>query len=184
MADQNAFDLSRFLADEDRPIEIKVFVPKGVFRIHPNEDRMAGPVYMSYAGNEWRLVGRDVVNSYRVPYLWQAELYEGTLPDGTTFILPLTYPKPGCEGWFNTLQQAISLARTQWVSIEADREEMCYVITPDGKKMQKPLEWMDCGIADLVGAAFFDRMVLTVKEAEKCFPKKQPRRIHQEEFEE
>jgi len=178
------FNVEDFLVKDEGQTEVPIWIPQGLFRINPDPERMIGPVYLSRAGDQWRLVSSEVVGSYRVPSLWQAELYEGVLPDGTVFVLPATYPKPGGEEWFNSLQQAIGLARTQWIAIQADHTLKCYEVLPAVKKKPLPPEWFECEFAEVVEVAFTDRIVRTRQDAEKCFPKKQAKRVFREEFEE
>ena len=184
MAAKTRFNVDDFLVKDEGQTEVPVWIPRGLFRINPDPDHMIGPVYLSRVDDHWQLVSSEVVSNFRVPFLWQAELYEGILPDGTIFVLPLTYPKPGCEDWFNSLQQAIGLARTQWIAIQADKKQKFYEVLPVAKNKLAQPEWFDCEFADVLEVAFFDRMVRTQQDAEKYFQKKSVRRVLREEFDE
>lgn len=180
MSKPAVFRLDDFVVAEGQT-DVPICIPKSPFRIHPDKNRTAGPVYLSRAGDEWWLVHPDVLDTYRVPRLWQAELFQGIWPDGRTFILPLTYPRPNCGGWFDTLQQAIQLARTQWITIESDSDQGCYLITP-AKKAGGAIEWPECDFADVVEVAFDGHIILTPQEAMARLARNKGKRPVREEF--
>lgn len=181
MSDKSEFDLENFRATEEGQTEIPVCVPTGPFRVRPGMDRSIEAVFVSRHNDQWWLVSADVESRFRVPRLWKADLYEAVRADGSYFILPITHPRPGCEDYYDTLQEARQRARKEWVIAESDRDQKCYHISTATRKNLSPPEWLECDFAKLVEAAFEGRIIHTVKDAERCFGKRASRRVLDEE---
>lgn len=181
MSETCVFELEAFRAEEGQ-IDVPVCTPTGPFRVRPGKDRGFGPVYLSRYDEQWWLVSKDVVDRFRVPNLWKADLYEAVRADGTYFVLPLTHPRPGCVDWYDTLLEAIQRARKEWIISESDRELRRYHIRTETRKKLSAPEWLDCDFTELVEVAFTGRIVRTVKDAERCFGRRTSRRDLSEEF--
>lgn len=174
------FNLEDFLVNDTSQASVAVQVPHGGwFRVHPEKDRLPGPFHLAFSEKEWWLIHPDVISQYRISNLWRAELYEGIYEDGRTFVIPVTHPLPGKEDWYETLNHAVSLARNQWVSIESDREQDCYLIHPQAKTKKLIPNWPECDFSDLVELAFTDRIITTCQQAQAKWPKRLKRVIHE-----
>lgn len=179
MANPHEFCLDDFAVDASSQMHIPVCIPhKTLFRIHPDIERTS-TVFLSRAGDEWWLIHPKVVERYRVPRLWQADLYEGIQDNGTSFVLPVTHPLPGCEGWHDTLTRAAQLARKHWVNIESNKEQACYNVHPDGKKWRSVPEWPDGTFAEIVEFSFLDRIITTYEDAKARLPRSTKRNIEE-----
>lgn len=179
MRNTTAFSLDQFALDDTSQIQVPVAIPHNKpFRIHPDPDRTV-TVYSSRAGDEWWLVHPDVVAKYRVPRLWQADLYQGVHENGSTFVLPVTHPLTGFETWYSSLSRAVKLARKDWISIESDRDQACYNIHAAKKNWAAAPDWSDDSFSDVIELAFFDRIISTVAEARSRLPHKAKRRIEE-----
>ncbi|MDF1481085.1 hypothetical protein [Extensimonas sp. H3M7-6] len=143
MRNTEPFSLDQFALEDGDQIPVPVAIPHNKpFRIHPDVERTKS-VYLSRAGDEWWLIARDVVAKYRVPRLWQADLYQGIYENGNTFILPVTHPLMGYETWYSSLSRAVKLDRKDWISIESDREQARYNIHSNKKRWITTPEWPD-----------------------------------------
>jgi hypothetical protein len=172
MNESYMFNLSDFLVNAASQTTVPVQVPlSGRFRVNPAKDRLAGPFKLVFFDHEWWLIHPDVASQHRFPNLWCAELYEAIYEDGRTFVIPVTHPLSGREGWYETLNQAIQLARKQWVSIESDRTQDCYLIYPQGKTRLGAPSWLEGDFSDLVDLAFTDRTITTLAQARAKWPK-------------
>lgn len=181
-------DLSRFQARSPgySSANVPICIPTSRFRIHPDRERTISDVYLSRAGDEWWLIDADVVEGghVRIPKLWRADLYEGVWANGRSFVLPVTFPVEGGNmDWYDTLTYAVSLARKQWMTVTADKNQGCFRVMPEKKRMPEPQEWPECEFAELVEFAFYGRIILTAEDAIAKLPKK-PRREVSEEFDE
>ena len=176
MLKPHEFNLDDFSIDASSQIHLPVCIPHNIpFRTHPDSERTT-TVFLSRAGDEWWLIHPKVVERYRIPRLWQADLYEGVQENGTSFVLPVTYPLPGCETWYESLSNVVQLARKQWVSIESDKEQACYNLLPSKKKWQALPAWLEATFAEVVEFAFLDRIITTGDEAKARLPKTSKRR--------
>lgn len=178
-------DLSRFAVRSPgySNASVPVCIPTSRFRIHPDRRRMASDVYLSRAGNEWSLVAADVVEEglVHIPKLWRADLYEGIWQNGRSFVLPVTFPVEGGHmDWYDTLTYAVSLARKQWVTVASDKNQGCFLVTPEKKHLAAPEVWPDCEFAELVELAFYDRIILSREDAIAKLPKKARREVSEE----
>lgn len=183
MRDPAVFSLSDYVAHAHQTA-ISVQVPHGGwFRVHPDKERLAGPFFVARSDEQWWLIHPEVVAEVRISGLWRADLYEAMYEDGRIFIIPVTYPLPGKEGWFETLSEAVKLARKQWVTIESDRDQFCYQVYTEPKKKRAEPDWLGCDFGDLVESAFADRIVTTCDQARKKWPRSAKRSIS-ESFEE
>lgn len=179
MRNTATFSLDQFALDDTSHIQVPVAIPHNKpFRIHPDADRTR-TVHLSRAGDEWWLIHPAVVAQYRVPRLWQADLYQGIYENGTTFIMPATHPLSGCESWYSSLSRAVKLARKDWISMESDRGQACYNIASNKKHWTTKPEWPDDSFSDIVELAFFDRIITTVADAKSRLPHKTKRRVEE-----
>lgn len=182
-----AFDLECFVAhspDQLAP-DVPVCLPRGWFQIHPDRQRCAKNVYVSLAGGQWWLVAAEVAedNEIRIPKLWRADLYEAIRPDGRSFVLPNTFPLHGSKtDWYDTMADAVKLARKQWVLVTSDKEEGCFVIAPERRRQAEASEWPECEFSELVEQAFADRILLIRDDARKLLPRSARRNV--DEFDE
>jgi hypothetical protein len=180
MVKPRPFNLADFAIDPTSQIHLPVCIPHNMpFRIHPDAERTA-TVFLSRAGDEWWLLHPKVVERYRAPRLWQADLYEGVQENGMSFVLPVTYPLPGYEGWYESLSHAVQLARKRWVSIESDREQGRYNMVPGASKVLSiPAQWLDGEFSEIVEVAFLDRIISSVEEAKVRLPKTSKRKTEE-----
>lgn len=162
---QPEFDLSRFQAT---PNDIMVCIPKGLFSIHPDEDRCARDIYVSRAKDQWWLVDAQVVEQgrLRIPKLWRANLFEGAIQPGIRFILPVTYLASGSPtSWAESWDEIIPEARCRWVEAQADRDQAFFEITQECKHPAGGLRWPDDDFEMQVRRAFHGRIISTRADA-------------------
>lgn len=164
------FRLGNFeLSDEDCDQDsVPVMIPRSPFRIHPDKSRTSRVILSRFDRRHWWLVDKAVARSCRVPRRWVSTLHHACLEDGTNFILPLTEPREGYEGWFQSLKQAIALARKQWVVAEPDADERTYNIKPHNNGWAGP-RWLAGDWSDYVELAFYDHTITSHQQAKSLF---------------
>lgn len=171
------FLLDDFLAHSHQSPAIVQVPHGGWFRVHPDKERLVGPFFVARSDDQWWLVHPDVVPEVRISGLWRADLFEAMYEDGRTIIIPLTYPMLGKEGWYDSLQEAIKVSRKQWVSIESDRDQGSYDVHTEPKKKRTEPDWLGCDFGELVESAFAGRIISTLEQARKKWPRSSKRVI-------
>jgi hypothetical protein len=175
--------LSDFLA-HGHQTEVLVQVPhRARFRVQLRNDGPSGPFHLARHKDIWWLLHPDMIDMVPSYELWRAELYEAVYDDGQTFVIPVTYPRPGKEGWGETLTEAVHLATKQWVSIESDHENCRYLISADAKKWRAEPNFCGCDFGDLIDLAFEGRIITTREQAFELWPRKRRRRTISESYE-
>lgn len=172
---KKTFSLDHYLIDEEDynqaiTPEIPVCIPRVPFRIHPNIDRVAH-VFICLINNRWHLVSTELAKCYRIPKLWQAQLFEGIDHEGNTFIVPLTRSTLENESWHDSLDIAINRARKQWMTIETSHEDKIHLGVPAITKLSNPC-WPEHDFADVLELAFKDRSIDNHAEADRLFSKR------------
>lgn len=184
MSNPPVFSLDDYVANAHQTAATVQIPHGGWFRVHPDKERVAGPFFVARYEEQWWLVHPDVIASgIRISVLWRADLYEAMYEDGRVIVIPVTYPLPGKEGWFNTLTEAVKQARKQWVSIESDRDQGCYQVHTEPKKKRADADWLGCDFGDLVEHAFADRIITTCEQARKKWPQFSSKRTVTEAYE-
>lgn len=184
MSERPSFSLSDYVVDTDE-VAIPVCIAKQPFRIHPSKKRSAGPLLLARPDQrDWWLVHPDIAQRYQIPHLWTADLYQGIWADGGSFLMPVTHPRAGGPtGWYDTLTEAVTLARTQWVTVKADHDNECYIVAEAKSSWRAAPDWPDWTFADMVEYAFADRVIATKADVKGRFAPKGGRRVVHEEDE-
>jgi hypothetical protein len=171
MRDIPAFNLADYAIDEEIEVQdsIPVFVTKQRFRIHPDIRRVIR-VYLSRLDDKnWWLVKNSVKKATKIPKLWLADLHHGVLEDGTNFILPLTHPHHGYNGYHDSLKTAIEKARSVWCRVVTNTTERDYNILISRNNRSEPV-WLDGPWSDFIEVAFQDYTINTIEQAATLSP--------------
>lgn len=176
MGDAPAFNLADYAIDGkvEGQDSIPVFVTKRPFRIHPDQSRVTRVYLSRFDDKNWWLIRTRVKKAIHIPKLWVADLHHGVLEDGTNFILPLTHPHQGCNGYHDSLKTAIEKARSVWCKATTNTDERDYDILISRDNRSEP-SWLDGEWSDFIEAAFQEYTIQTIEQAATLFP---PLRSH------
>jgi hypothetical protein len=167
------FKAQDFIINDTTQLFIPVQLPyNGFFRVNPNRKGTDEIYHIVRHQNEWWLVHRAVASRYRIPRLCRSELFEAVYSDGRTLIIPVTTSLPGKEDWNLTLTAAIKSAKKRWTGLRKDDYHNCYNHSTNAPNSLLEPEWQNDDWEKLLEHAFIDRMILTVDQAEKMFPKR------------
>lgn len=155
------FSLSSFKAPRRSQARPAVFIPKGQqFRLHPEYDHSVTNVFIKLHDDRWHLVDAEIATSASyLPGVWVADLYEGILATGESFLLPVTHPVgQGYESWYESLTNIIPFAKESWTTLETVSAEQQYRAKVRKKEKTIP-DWPDTDFELLVEHAFRGRII-------------------------
>ncbi|MFZ4535930.1 hypothetical protein [Propionivibrio sp.] len=181
MSDNIPFKLADYTIGDDVEGQdsIPVFITKQPFRIHPDKSRVTRVHLSRFDEKNWWLVKSAVKKAMKVPRYWVADLHHGVLEDGTNFIMPLTHPHHGCEGYYDSLKKAIDKARSAWCKVTTDNDERTYNVGINSKLWAEP-SWLDGEWSDFIEVAFQESTIDTLEQAKALFEPFLRRRITEE----
>lgn len=154
----NTFDIHDYLVNYDdfepKP-SVPVCIPRKPFRIEPDSECCA---YLICPDKQWQLLHPDLANSGKVAGVLKAVLYHGMFDDGSSFILPVTYPDQNRNpSWFDGWQVIVQAAQKRWVTASKNDALSCYKHR-DIKGIGQP-DWSDLSMEQALELAFWQKHI-------------------------
>lgn len=172
------FNLNSFIIDDDEVKYVQrdyipVWKPRGVFRVHPDEERSVRVwAFFNNQINRWVLVHPTVAKRFRIPNLMQTDLYEVIDSQGNTEVIPAAhYKTPGYESYLDTLETVIRRGRAQWIKMQTHDDDHTHTCTPCSKRYPDPV-WPEHDFEDVIEQAFEGRIIDSDEIAENLFQRK------------
>lgn len=161
-----------FITNTNHQEHIPVQLPyHGSFKVNP-EQQDSPLLYILYKNNKWWLIHPEIAETFQIPKLCTAKLYEAMYDDGTILLIPVTEPSntPESIRWHDSLLDAIELAKKRWVSMESDRNAGQYKSKKANPEDPVIPEWSD-NLGHLLEKAFKHRTIDTEEQLDHLLNK-------------
>ena len=142
---------------------VGIYFPEERFRVNPDPNRRVSQLVMTIINAQWWLIHEDAADALEnvIDLLWDGDLCEAQLSDGTVFFLPVVCPREcaGGDELHDFLLHTAQLAKTEWMTIEADAQCSGYKVVPQSQPWPDPVRWPEHDLVDAVENAFASRYI-------------------------
>lgn len=111
-----------------KPKPLEVRLPDVPFRLNPDPTRRARSLLLAQIEVAYYMVAEAAlpIAQQHGLNLFHADLIEGVMEDGTTFLFPVVRPVSGANRASRSLAEAAEIARHKWIWIEPDERAQLF----------------------------------------------------------